>query len=73
MAKASKRRLENVKLSGIPDPRVDRDSAEMIPSFENNGYLPPGIHRATLDEVGARFGREAELFDRTFLADPLAK
>jgi hypothetical protein len=33
----------------------------MIPPFEDNGYLPPGIHRATLDEIGARFGRESEL------------
>jgi hypothetical protein len=33
----------------------------MIPSFEDNGYLPSGIHTATLDEVEARFGRESEL------------
>lgn len=51
----------NVKPSAIPDPRVDCDSTEMIPPFEDNGYLPPGIHRATLDEIGARFGRESEL------------
>ncbi len=33
----------------------------MIPAFEGNGYLPPGIHRATLDEIEARFGRQSEL------------
>ena len=33
----------------------------MIPPFEENGYLPPGIHRATLDEIEARFGREPEI------------
>ena len=33
----------------------------MIPPFEDNGYLPPGIHAATLDEVEARFGRESEV------------
>lgn len=33
----------------------------MIPPFEEHGYLPPGVHPATLDEVEARFGRESEL------------
>jgi hypothetical protein len=33
----------------------------MIPPFEDNGYLPSGIHRATLDEFEARFGSESEL------------
>jgi hypothetical protein len=33
----------------------------MIPPFEENGYLPPGVHPATLDEVVARFGRETEV------------
>ena len=33
----------------------------MIPAFQDNGYLPPGIHRATLDEIEARFGTESEL------------
>ena len=33
----------------------------MIPPFEDNGYLPPGIHRATLEEIEARFGTESEL------------
>lgn len=33
----------------------------MIPEFNDNGYLPPGIHTATLDEVAARFGSVSEL------------
>ena len=34
---------------------------EMIPDFNDDGYLPPGIHRATLEEIVARFGQEPEL------------
>ena len=33
----------------------------MIPPFDENGNLPPGVHPATLDEFEARFGRESEL------------
>jgi hypothetical protein len=33
----------------------------MIPDFNEHGYLPPGIHRATLEEIANRFGREPEL------------
>ena len=33
----------------------------MIPDFDERGYLPPGIHIASLDEVEARFGRDAEI------------
>lgn len=33
----------------------------MIPPFNEHGYLPPGIHRATLDEISERFGKEPEL------------
>jgi len=33
----------------------------MIPPFNEHGYLPPGIHPATIDEVEARFGLESEL------------
>jgi hypothetical protein len=33
----------------------------MIPEFNDDGYLPPGIHSATLEEVVARFGQESEL------------
>jgi hypothetical protein len=33
----------------------------MIPAFNDDGYLPPGIHVATLDEIAARFGQESEL------------
>ena len=33
----------------------------MIPEFDARGYLPPGIHPATIDEVGQRFGRQSEI------------
>ena len=33
----------------------------MIPPFDEHGYLPPGVHPATLDEVEDRFGRESEV------------
>lgn len=33
----------------------------VIPSFNDDGYLPPGLHRAALDEIAARFGQESEL------------
>ena len=33
----------------------------MIPPFDENGYLPPGIHPASLDEIKDRFGGESEL------------
>lgn len=33
----------------------------MIPAFNEAGYLPPGIHPATLAEIAARFGQESEL------------
>ncbi|MEI8020209.1 MAG: hypothetical protein WCH39_18545 [Schlesneria sp.] len=33
----------------------------MIPKFNDVGYLPPGIHLASLDEIAARFGEESEL------------
>jgi hypothetical protein len=33
----------------------------MIPPFNDSGFLPPGIHPATLDEIDARFGRQSEI------------
>ena len=33
----------------------------MIPPFNDDGYLPAGIHPATLDEIAERFGSESEL------------
>jgi hypothetical protein len=33
----------------------------MVPPLDDSGFLPPGIHPATLAEVDARFGRESEL------------
>ncbi len=33
----------------------------MIPSFDDSGCLPPGLHGATLAEIEACFGRQSEL------------
>lgn len=33
----------------------------MIPPFNEIGYLPPGIHVASLEEVATRFGLEPEI------------
>ncbi len=33
----------------------------MIPAFNELGYLPPGIHLATMEEIDARFGELSEL------------
>jgi hypothetical protein len=33
----------------------------MIPPFDESGFLPPGIYRATLHEIAARFGQSPEL------------
>jgi hypothetical protein len=35
--------------------------ADMIPPCSEQGYLPAGIHRATLEEIDARFGQASEL------------
>jgi len=33
----------------------------LIPPFNADGFLPPGLHRASLQEVAARFGQQSEL------------
>jgi hypothetical protein len=33
----------------------------VIPPFNENGYLPPGIHKASLDEIAERFGWQSEV------------
>jgi hypothetical protein len=33
----------------------------MIPPFDENGYLPPGIHKASLDEISERSGQQSEM------------
>ncbi len=35
--------------------------ASMIPAFDDNGYLPGGIHHATFEEIANRFGNESEI------------
>ena len=33
----------------------------MIPGFDDNGNIPPGIHRASLGEIEERFGHVSEV------------
>jgi hypothetical protein len=33
----------------------------MLPEFNEDGYLPPGVHGVALDEVASRFGQGSEL------------
>lgn len=33
----------------------------MIPPFDDAGFLPPGVHPATIDEIDRRFGQSSEL------------
>jgi len=33
----------------------------VIPELNDVGYLPPGVHSASLDEIAARFGQESEI------------
>jgi hypothetical protein len=35
-----------------------------IPDFDENGFLPPGVHPCTLEEVQERFGRARVNFQR---------
>lgn len=38
----------------------------MIPGFTDDGYLPPGIHQATLEEIEQRFGSGSEIREVQF-------
>lgn len=33
----------------------------MIPDFDENGYLPPGLYPATVEEIETRFGTATEV------------
>jgi hypothetical protein len=35
--------------------------ASVIPTFGEFGYLPPGVHLATIEEIDKCFGRESEI------------
>jgi hypothetical protein len=37
------------------------EKVEMIPPFNEHGYLPASVHPASFDEIEARLGRESEL------------
>jgi hypothetical protein len=46
----------------------------VIPPLDDHGYLPPGVHPATLDEIAERFGmqnkiRSAQMDSLRWLAD----
>jgi hypothetical protein len=56
---------------GILHKKADTRS-RMIPDCNDDGYLPTGIHPATLDQIAARFGRESELRLNMELVDPRA-
>jgi len=36
-------------------------SENMLPDLDQDGNLPPGIHRATLEEIADRFGTSTEI------------
>jgi hypothetical protein len=36
------------------------EEAVVIPDFDQDGYLPPGVHPATIDEIAERFGWQSE-------------
>ena len=49
-----------------------RQERFMIPDLNHNGYLPPGIHPATLDEIAIELGnrkRFAEFTGTIFATD----
>ncbi|MGH7127726.1 MAG: DUF6932 family protein, partial [Planctomycetaceae bacterium] len=33
----------------------------MMPDFDENGHLPPGVHRVTLEEIEKHFGTGSEI------------
>jgi hypothetical protein len=37
------------------------NATEVIPDFNDEGYLSPGVHSATLEEIEDRFGRDSEV------------
>ncbi len=37
------------------------DFRVMIPEFDDRGYLPSGVHRASVEEIAVRFGEQSEL------------
>lgn len=51
----------SVRTLRMPHRRKLPHNAGMIPRFDENGYLPPGRHRANLAEIEKRFGRQSEL------------
>src|SRR5205807_572775 len=44
----------------MPKVKQTHEFVTMIPAFHDLGYLPPGVHGASLTEIGQRFGQESE-------------
>jgi hypothetical protein len=38
-----------------------KELIKVIPELNDVGYLPPGVHQASLEEIAARFGQESEI------------
>ncbi|MBL8821786.1 MAG: hypothetical protein JNJ77_04295 [Planctomycetia bacterium] len=58
-AKQWQKVLVSVKMNQEALP--EREFFEMIPEFNDIGYLPPGVHLASLEEIASRFGQESEI------------
>jgi hypothetical protein len=41
--------------------REGETESAVIPPFNEHGYLPAGVHIATLDEIAKRFGCDSEI------------
>jgi hypothetical protein len=60
-------RLETVRIAASPPSWYSHRGYRSgwgnagIPPFNDDGYLPPGIDPATLEEIAVRFGTESEL------------
>src|SRR5437667_10475675 len=55
--------VSSTATSGVDFPCRNRQilARTMIPPYNDDGYLPPGIHPATVEEIAARFGIGSEL------------
>jgi len=52
---------ENLLAKRFPVVGAPKEYRPMIPELDEHGNLPPGIHRATLEEIEERFGRSTEV------------
>ena len=52
---------ENLLAKRFPVVGAPKEYRPMIHELDDNGNLPPGIHRASLSEIEERFGRSTEI------------